>query len=460
MKIMIKSDYENRGVIGIPSGKPALYGFLIIIFVLCILTILSFAERDIIDLGTVKPYVRHYYIIAIPGFEPIDEATRASQVKPEFFPSVIYKDLELSGYFRRAENQSFVEENHRRDIRLNKIDFTEWVRLKASFLLKGNFALKDGKITAEAILYDTGSGQRIFGKRYTFPAQEVRSLAHRISDDIIRYVAQTPGIASTKIVFISTRTGTPELFIMDADGANQRQLTWDESLVTAPCWGAKGSEIYFTSYRNFNPDLYGISIDGTRRWLISARPGFNLSPDWSEKSQRIVLTLSKDGNSEIYTMTRDGKNLQRLTYTRNIESSPSWSPDGKKILFTSDRIGLPQIYVMDANGQNQRRLTFQGRYNDSAVWSPKGDKIAFTAKTGKYFNIFLMNPDGTEWVQLTVNQGNNEEPSWAPDGEHIAFVSDRTGKPQIYVMCVDGTNQTQLTFQGSNYAPAWSPLFY
>ena len=457
---MIPTNYKDDNTRIVFSGWRWLYWVILVIFGLCSLTNFSFATRDIIDLGTVKPYVRHYYIIAIPGFEPAEGGARTSQVKPEFFPLVIYRDLELSGYFRRPENQNFVGQNHRRDIRLNKIDFAEWRRLKASFLLKGNFAVKGNKITVGAVLYDTASGQRIFGKRYTYPEQDVRSLAHRISDDIIHYVAHTVGIASTKIAFISTRTGKPELFIMDADGANQRPLTQDRSLVTAPCWGAKGTEIYFTSYKNFNPDLYGISIDGSRRWLISARPGFNLSPDWSEKTQRIVLTLSKDGNSELYTMTRDGKNLQRLTYTRYIESSPSWSPDGKKILFTSDRIGLPQIYVMDANGYNQRRITFQGRYNDSAVWSPKGDKIAFTAKSRGFFNIFLMNPDGSEWVQLTVNQGNNEEPSWAPDGEHIAFVSDRTGKPQIFVMCIDGTNQTQLTFQGSNYAPAWSPLFY
>lgn len=438
------------------------YRVILLLFVTFVLvTGLKFpaTAREIIDLGKVKPYVRQQYIIAIPGFDAMDPATRATQFQPSFFPSVIYRDLELSGYFRRPENQKFVEENHRRDEQLGKIDFMEWTRLKASFLLKGKFRIAENNIIAEVILYDTASGQRVFGNRYSYPYNQARALAHQIADDIMRYVVQIKGIANTRIVFVSTRTGKPELFIMDADGANQRQLTRDNSLVATPCWGARGAEIYFTSYVNFNPDLYGITPDGTRRWLISALPGFNLSPHWSEAKQLIALTLGKDGNSEIYTMGRDGKGLKRLTINRAIDSSPCWSPDGEKIIFTSDRIGYPQIFVMDSNGGGQKRLTFQGSYNDGARWSPKGDKIAFTARRGGVFDIFLMNADGTNWVALTANQGNNEDPCWAPDGEHLAFVSDRTGKAQIFVMCIDGSNQTQLTFEGSNYSPDWSPYF-
>lgn len=437
--------------------------FFLVILV-CLIFIFSgfvfISAQEIINLGTVKPYIRHIYIIAIPSFDPADETTRARQLPPTFFPAVIYRDLELSGYFRRPEQQSFVEENHQRDHRLGKIDFAEWSRLKASFLLKSKFQIVNNSLSAEAILYDILSGKRIFGNRYSYPESEARALAHRIADDIMRFVVQTQGIANTRIVFVSTRTGKPELFIMEADGSNQRRLTEDKSLVANPCWGANATEIYFTSYVNYNPDLYAITPDGSRRWLVSALPGFNLSPHWSEKTQRIVLTLSKDGNSEIYSLTRDGKNLQRLTTSPAIDSAPCWSPDATKILFTSDRIGSPQIFVMDSNGANQRRLTFQGRYNDGAAWSPKGDKIAFSARRGGVFDIFLMNPDGTDWLPLTANQGNNEEPCWAPNGEQLAFVSDRTDRAQIFLMCIDGTNQTQLTFEGSNYSPAWSPLFY
>lgn len=427
---------------------------------LIIFTVYSWAGNDIIDLGTVKPYVRQVYIIAVPEFDPTPGPAANTTIKPDFFPVIIYRDLELSGYFKRPDNEKFVAENHARDKRTATIDFMEWRRLQAFFLLKSTYGVDTTQITAEAVLYDTVSGKRIFGNRYSYPVQDARMLAHRISDDIIRYVAQTTGIAGTKIAFVSTRTGKSELFVMDADGSNQRQMTADNKMVAAPCWGARGIEIYFTSYKNFNPDLYGISVDGTQRWTISVLPGFNLSPAWSEKTQRIVLTLTKDGNSELYTMSREGKDLRRLTRQKSIESSPAWSPDGSTIIFTSDRTGTPQIYRMSSDGSNPKRLTFQGTYNDSAVWSPKGDKIAFSARSGGYFNIFLMNPDGTEWINLTANQGNNEEPSWAPDGEHLAFVSDRSGSPQIYIMCIDGTNQTRLTSQGSNYAPDWSPLFY
>ncbi|MCX7766685.1 MAG: hypothetical protein N2246_08300 [Candidatus Sumerlaeia bacterium] len=139
-------------------SRVQLFLIFLFTFVLGVSLRISSPAKEIIDLGTVKPYVRQQYIIAIPGFDAMDPETRATQFQPSFFPGVIYRDLELSGYFKRPENQKFVEENHRRDEQLGKIDFMEWTRLKASFLLKGKFKIAENNIIAEVILYDTASG--------------------------------------------------------------------------------------------------------------------------------------------------------------------------------------------------------------------------------------------------------------------------------------------------------------
>jgi TolB protein len=408
------------------------------------------------NIGIVRPTARQKVIIAIPKFQP---KPGSSMLSENLLIDIIYNDLELSGYFVKPKNQDFVEQNHRQDEKTGKIDFVEWARLNAAFLLKGKYSAQGNNLEAECILYDVVSGKRIFGRAFTdYNMDEYRVLAHRISDEIVRYVTGERGIAATKISFISNRTGNKEVFIMDADGANQRQLTNDRSLGCTPCWGAKATELYYTSYKDFNPDLCGVNVNASSSWFISRLPGFNLSPCWSEKSQRLVLTLGKDGNSEIYTMTRNGNSLKRLTFNRAIDASPSWSPEGNQIIFTSDRDGSPQLYLMNSEGFGVKRVTFQGTYNDSAVWSPKGDRIAFVARLHGVFNIYVMNIDGTDWVQLTANQGNNEDPSWAPDGQHIVFTSNRTGRDQIYVMCIDGTAQQQLTFKGANHSSAWSPF--
>ena len=395
--------------------------------------------------------------IAVPNF---NSQIPGEAFRPGTFSDIIYRDLELSGFFLRPENEKFVAQTDRSDKTRGKIDFTEWKRLGCSFLLKGEYHLTDSDLWADCYLYDTKTGQRVFGKKFKgYTKQAYRLLAHHVSDEIVHYVAHEKGVASTRIVFISKRGDSKEVYIMDADGFNQRSLTNDGSLAATPCWGYGGTEIYYTSYKEYNPDLWVLRLKDGKRGVVSSYPGFNLSSAWCEKTKRIALTLSKDGNSEIYTMDHRGNSLKRLTFNRAIDSSPSWSPHGNRIVFTSDRSGGPQLYVMDSEGLDVKRLTRQGSYSDSAVWSPKGDKIAFVSRSSGYFHVFLMNMDGTDWIQLTKGQSNNEDPSWAPNGHHIVFTSDRTGKPQIFIMNDDGSNQVQLTTQGSNQSPGWSPFF-
>ncbi|MCX6999674.1 MAG: Tol-Pal system beta propeller repeat protein TolB [Candidatus Sumerlaeota bacterium] len=426
-------------------------------FVLFILLIsLPAAHSEEGNVIQIRPSNKYVAAIAIPDFKP---EAGSEIAKTGVFPEVIYRDLEISGYFVRVKNEKFVSETDAADERRGGIDFIEWNRIGANFLLKAKYNLTGNALAAECILYDVRTNQRVFGKRFDrFTRDQYRQLAHRISDEVIRYVSQESGIASTRIVYISQRGKAKEVFIMDADGFAPIALTHDANLAATPCWGFEGSEIYYTSYKEYNPDLWVVRLKDGKSGVLTSHPGFNLSPAWCEKSKKIALTLSKDGNSEIYTMDYRGSNLKRLTYNKAIDASPSWSPDGNQIVFTSDRSGRPQIYVMDSEGLNVRRLTNQGSYNDSAVWSPRGDRIAFVSRVSWNFHVFIMNVDGSNWIQLTSGSCNNEDPTWAPDGRHIAFTSDRSGRSQIYVMNDDGSNVIQLTTEGTNQSPSWSPF--
>lgn len=400
--------------------------------------------------------------IAVATF---DSGRSPVQLKENLFHDVIYGDLELTGYFQRANKQSFIEQAGRIDRKAGKVDFAEWGRIGADFLLAGSYDISGDKIAVTCILYYVNTRKRIFGKRFTNTVDQQRVLAHRISDEIFRYVAAEEGIANTKILYVSTSDPTRrkrEVWVMDIDGANARSITNDQSLVATPCWGINATEVYYTSYKDYNPDLCGIYVKGGAPWYVSRFPRLNISPSWSQRRQQIALTLTKDGNSEIYLMTREGKKPTRLTYNRAIDSSPVWSPDGSQIAFTSARSGRPQIYIMDAEGFGARRVSFVGStYCDSAAWSPKGDKLAFTARTADgRFEIFTCNTDGSSPVQLTSGTGNKEDPCWSPNGLMLAFTSDMTGASHVYIMNSDGGNTRRLTRAGHNTSPAWSPILY
>lgn len=413
------------------------------------------------DLGIVNPQSFSPTIIAVAPFEAKGEA-RFSQA---LFSEVISNDLYLSGFFDAPRNTKFVAEAEAADRRAGKVQFGEWARLGAAYIVKGEYSVVGGNLSALFRVFSTTDGRYIAGKEFRegFGQGDARALAHRISNIIIKQLSGRPGAAHANIAFIA-ETGIQggkiikEVFIMDSDGHNPRQFTKDNNLAVAPSWGANGTEIYYTSYKNRNPDLYGVYLDGSQTWMVSRQNAFNLSASWSQTLGLIALTMSRDGNSEVYLMDRRGQNLRRLTMNKAIDASPSWSPDGKKIAFTSDRTGQPHLWVMNSNGSGPRQLTRRGDYNDGAAWSPAGDKIAFTGRVKGVFQIFTIDTDGSNMRQLTSEPTDCEDPSWSPSGFVLSYTSRRSGKKAVHLMFVDGRHLAQLTRGPNAHSAEWSPL--
>lgn len=407
----------------------------------------------------VRPSGLQPSIIAVPPFGEVSPGLPEGAAE---IPQVIVRNLEISGYFANVREPRFAEQQASADRQSGQIDFAEWQRLGAQYLVRGDLRPAGASVAAQVYVYDTALGRQVIGREY--PAEDPRDLAHHIADDIVQNITGERGIARSRILFInSVGGGNRELSIMDADGGRRRQLTNDRATVMASCWGANNTEAYFTSTRDYNPDLCGVFLDGSRTWYISRLPGLNLSPNWSPRTGRIALTLSRDGNSEIYTMTREGENLLRLTYNRAIDAQPWWTPDGQQVLFTSDRqTGRPQIWAMEADGRGQRRLTTRPgyNYNDGACVSPDGQRVVFHSRIDGQFDIFMMDLDGADssWVRLTDSPADDEDPTWCWDGQHIVFSSTRTGGRQIHIMNADGSNVHQLTTTGENFNPMAEPL--
>lgn len=329
--------------------------------------------------------------------------------------------------------------------------------LKIQYLALGQLSSRGREVILEARLFEVGSGNMVFGKRYVGDPKFFRLIVHRFADDIMFNLTGEKGVAQSRIAYVSALNRTAkEIFVMDYDGANPVAVTGNQSINLSPRWSPDGRLIAYTSYRNGNPDLFLLNFDSGRRDTLSAQRGLNASPGWSPDGQWLVFAMSAGGGTNLYLIPRAGGTPKALTVGPNISVSPSFSPSGNQIVFNSDRGGTPQIYVMDVDGTNLRRLTFRGNYNSSPRWSPRGEKIVFMCQLAGN-QICLINPDGGGLQQLTT-QGGNEDPTWSPDGRHIAFTSTRMGRRDIFVMHADGTEQTRLTFTGQdNYLPDWSP---
>lgn len=327
------------------------------------------------------------------------------------------------------------------------------VQVWGSTLTRGPDAVMEGT------LYDYNRGEEVGGKRYVGSPDVVRQMAHRFADELVFHFTGEQGIARSRIAFVSERDGNKELFVMDYDGHNRRQVTFDAFLNLAPSWSPDKQRLAFVTYREGkDPQIHELDLTTGRRRAIVVLPGLNITPEWAPGGEELAFTTTKDGNAEIYKADKAGRRFERLTNHGAADLAPTWSPTGREIAFTSDRGGGPQIYLMSADGSNVRRLTFEGSYNTAAAWSPKGNWIAYVCRDDRrILKLCLISPDGQQWLQLTTGSSHDESPSWSADGRHVTFSAARNGKRDIYMINVDGKGLERLTTNGTfNDDPAWS----
>ena len=267
---------------------------------------------------------------------------------------------------------------------------------------------------------------------------------------------------TAKIAFTSFRGGNHEIYVMDVDGKNPRNLTNHAGSDDSPAWSPDGRRIAFYSSRPEGSGLYVMDADGSNPRYLAPVGCCPPDPAWSPDGKKIAFTWEVEGldgvgleevgdgkQFDIAVIDADGGIPRNLTNHPFSDQSPTWSPDGGQIAFQSTRDGIG-IFVMDSDGSNQRLLAKpppETGGDSYPAWSPDGKKIVFESsrKNGKA-DIYVMNADGTNRRRLTKHLAHDRYPAWSPDGEKIVFVSRRDGGiGEIYVMDANGNNQQNLT---------------
>jgi len=363
---------------------------------------------------------------------------------------ILDRDLDLAAPIAVVNRRlySLVEDDPRPDVLHQR-----WRSVGAQFLLSGTLVRAGGQIVVEARLVDLVSGELAFAKRYRAGLSTAPLVAHTLANDLVKVFTGRPGSFLSRIAFVSDRSGEPELWTMDWDGSNPRQLTRHRSIALAPAWTPDGTRIIFTSYLRGGPALFVLTPQEGYLRPLSEAGGVNSSASVSPDGEWVAFASSRDGNVDIYLLPVEGGEAQRLTSALGIDTQPAWAPNGRQLAFTSTRSGSPQIYLMDADGSNVRLLTFEGKFHDEPAWSSDGTRVVCTTRVEEHFQLATIDVvSGDETV--IPGPGNNESPCFSPDGSMLAFVSDRTGRPQVFTTDPDGRPR-QLTSEGSNHSPAW-----
>jgi TolB protein len=222
----------------------------------------------------------------------------------------------------------------------------------------------------------------------------------------------------TKIAFVrysySPPTGDKDIWVMDADGSDQINLTgggeraFDDEY---PAWSPDGTKIAFTTLES-DWGLYLMDSDGTDiEPLVWPEYPIPNQSNWSPNGE-LIAYKSTDFDPHIVVVRTDGTGATSLPHASGTSDvDPNWSPDGTTLVFASDREASLHLYTMNGDGSNQTEVS-----NDLlqwAVWSPDGSKFAAESMQPSG-NIVTLNSDGSGLTNLTNDAASDREPDWQP----------------------------------------------
>jgi TolB protein len=235
------------------------------------------------------------------------------------------------------------------------------------------------------------------------------------------------------VLVVSNRDGNAEIYLVALPDAKpddkpqaekedaDKNLTNNGAEDIFPAWSPDGKRIVFTSTRDGGFNLYVMDADGKNvRQLTTHENKYIYCAAWSPDGKRIVYNL-RDQNGVLAMLLDPDTGSERPLASNAWD--PAWSPDGKRIAFTKLTENGYKIHVMDADALNARDIgTDPNAFGWSyPAWSPDGKKIAYANREGDNIELFVSDPDGKNKTRVTNLVGTNSFSAWSPDGKRILF---------------------------------------
>jgi WD40 repeat protein len=285
-------------------------------------------------------------------------------------------------------------------------------------------------------------------------------------------ITLTPTVQSTprggglgQIAFVSDRSGTAQIYLVNSDGTGRIQITNFPDGACQPGWSPDGQRLVIVSPCKSKEEMYNgtglllINLDGSGITPLASMPGGDFDPAWSPDGKLIAFSSVRDGDlAHIYLYDLDTNKTSLISDLSAYDHRPTWSPDGKRLAYESTSLGKPQIFIIDIETGKEKEFTvLDAQADHSPDWSFDGTLIVFNTGKRELAIKRVGVPNAIE-VIIDPETGPSVDADFSPDGFWLAYENWRNNNHDIFIMTVNGGSITRLTDDpASDFQPAWRP---
>ena len=258
--------------------------------------------------------------------------------------------------------------------------------------------------------------------------------------------------------FVSSRGFESNIVAICPDGSYPRQVTTDGLLYNImPYWSPDRSQIAFLSARSGTQQLHIMDRDGGNVRQLTSGSGLDVGGVvWLPDGNRIAILVSGDGGwhwQAVDVVTQEITPLDEWTFQEGSFISMRLSHDGTRLAYLvrtrPEQADSPlEIYIQDIDGSNTYVLTSDNWIIQNPIWSPDDSQIAFLSKSGGTTDqnaIYTINLDGSNLQRLIETDLSPWMIAWSPDGESLAiYADDELYNGVLYTLNIKSGEKTAL----------------
>jgi Tol biopolymer transport system component len=303
-----------------------------------------------------------------------------------------------------------------------------------------------------------------------YAGQENKSIRHLNKNNSPNIKTATNGNK-----FLTFNLNNRELYTMDLNGSNKKQITFNKLEEYDASFSPDGKSIAFIGNPRgeFNYALYKVNADGTD--LKKLTEGFNYISafDWSPDSSKLGYSYIKDNVNDIrdngisFIDLKNNRRSELATTDQYNLYFHGWTADQKKIIFQRrEYVNEIQYLILQNLEDSSQEIIDTGYGPDQFLinWSANRQKIVYSRQANDTWELYTMNLAEKTKVRLTNNNFPEYDASWSPDGRKLLFVADseQEGIESDYTIRTidsDGSNQKVIVKESKNMLTPMRPFF-